>query len=354
MHIKEISDRLQITPRAIRFYEQKGLLSPAKEDQSGYRTFTEEEAWRLQTIIALREVGMSIDGIKKVLSQTTGRDGGDILPYLELQRSYMYDRWVELKHMIQTTESMIEKLREDAALDPSALYTLAEGNKRLRQTRQQWVDRWDFNRMASTYDDMVNRQQESDQNGFKPHENYEQVLDRVVTITAPAAEEHGLDIGTGTGNLVKRFTHLTRQMSATDQSTEMLRLCKEKNPSVETKLGNFLALPYLDHQFDFVVSTYALHHLTEEQKVLALTECKRVLKPGGRFAIADLMFADEASRSAQLDELKQRGEHSTVESIEDEHYADRTRLSEAARQLGFTVQVEQLTPYVHLVVGWLK
>ena len=31
---------------------------------------------------------------------------------------------------------------------PESLYRLAEGSKQLRQTRKEWVDRWDFNRFA--------------------------------------------------------------------------------------------------------------------------------------------------------------------------------------------------------------
>lgn len=65
MRIKDIAEKLNISARAVRFYEQKGLISPRKQEGNQYRLFTQEDAWRLQTIIALREVGMSVKEIKK-------------------------------------------------------------------------------------------------------------------------------------------------------------------------------------------------------------------------------------------------------------------------------------------------
>ncbi len=346
MHIREMAARLAITPRAIRFYEEKGLIAPAKEESSGYRQFAEEDAWRLQTIVALREVGMPIDQIRRVLEQLDNEGGGgSLLPYLEVQRAYMYDRWLELKAVIQTTETMIDRLRRDSRPDPSVLYTLAEANKRLRQTRSEWVDRWNFNQLADVYDELVINGGE----GFNPHHGYEQVLDEVVAAAAPKPGETGLDAATGTGNLAKRFEGRGVTVCAIDQSMEMLKRCKQKNPRVETKLGNLLAIPYLDRTFDFVVTSYALHHLTDEQKKLAMAEFERVLKPGGRMVIADLMFADEAARQAHLEELRRRHQEQAVAAIADEYYADRSALIDALRRLGFTVEARQLTTYVHLI-----
>jgi SAM-dependent methyltransferase len=45
-----------------------------------------------------------------------------------------------------------------------------------------------------------------------------------------------------------------------------------------------------DDAIDVVVSNYCLHHLRDEDKLRALTEVKRVLRPGGRLVFADMMF----------------------------------------------------------------
>ncbi|MFY0543311.1 methyltransferase domain-containing protein [Brevibacillus sp. H7] len=348
MHIQEMAKRLQITPRAIRFYEEKGLIAPQKAAVSGYRQFTEGDVWRLQTVITLREVGMPLGEIKQLLHQLD-EEKGSLKDYLELQRSYMYDRWVEMSNVIQTTEAMIERVTQDSSLDPASLFELAEANKRLRQARKNWVDRWNFNQIAPVYDELVLRERE----GFHPHEGYDQVLAEVVAAIDPQPSETGLDAGTGTGNLARCFTEKGVAMCAFDQSPEMLKRCQQKNPQVETKLGTFFAFPYLENRFDFVVSSYALHHLTDDQKCLALGECKRVLKPTGKLAVADFMFCDERHRQAHYDELRRSGNTEAICHIEDEFYADRSRLIAELQRLGFQTETRQLNTYVHLILARL-
>ncbi|WP_121640846.1 MerR family transcriptional regulator [Virgibacillus sp. Bac330] len=63
MYIQEVAKRLNTTARTIRFYEEKGLLSPSKQANQ-YRTFTDEEVVRISTILALREFGVGIKEIK--------------------------------------------------------------------------------------------------------------------------------------------------------------------------------------------------------------------------------------------------------------------------------------------------
>ncbi|MGG1660221.1 MerR family transcriptional regulator [Brevibacillus sp. NRS-1366] len=349
MQIKDMARRLHITPRAIRYYEEKGLIKPKKADESGYRHFSEEDVWRLQTIITLREVGMPIDDIRDLLQQQNEKEGS-LLHYLELQRSFMYSRWVEMSKVISTTEAMIERIKRDQMIDPGALYELAEANKRLRQTRDNWVDRWNFNQLADGYDEWVTRESE----GFHSHECYDEVLDEVVAAIAPRPGESGLDAGTGTGNLASRFVKKGVKISGFDQSPQMLRQCRHKSPEIETKLGTFFAFPFLENDFDFVATSYALHHLTEDQKRLALAECRRVLKPGGRLVIADLMFFDQEHRQWHVNALQQAGKEQAIAEIQDRCYADRSRLLAELTELGFVTEARQLTTYAHLIRAKLE
>ncbi len=337
MLITEMARRLQISTRAIRFYEEKGLIAPAKGSSSGYRQFSEEDAWRLQTIVALREVGMSIGEIRTVL-QKVGEETDSLLPFLELQRAYMYERWVELKNVIQTTERMIDKVKLTNSVEPGELYALAEANKIFRQTREGWVDRWDFNQLASVYDELIY----APKSGYNPHLRYDEALAHAVAFVHPLPGERGLDAGTGTGNLAFRFSQQGAVMSAVDQSSEMLKSCKRKNPGIEAKLGSLFAIPYLDHSFDFVASSYALHHSTDEQKKLALAEFVRVLKPQGRLAIVDLMFRDEQQRHELLSQMADKGEHDALAAIEQKYYGNCQELVAELEQLGFSTEVEQL------------
>jgi putative AdoMet-dependent methyltransferase len=204
MKIKEIAEKLKISPRAIRFYEQKGLISPAKQKNNQYRIFSEHEVWRLQTIISLREVGMPIEEIKKVLAQIEAGDQDELQHYLELQRAVMVSQWVELKQMIETTDHMIELIKQNQSLALDNIYRLAEGSKRLRELRKNWQDRWNFDRLASSYDEQVKKPTQS----FNVHQDYDQALELTVKWVSQIDGERGLDIGTGTGYLAGRFLAL--------------------------------------------------------------------------------------------------------------------------------------------------
>lgn len=60
------------TVRAVRFYEEQGLLRPAEVSEGGHRRYTPEELDRLRLICDLREVGLSLSEIRTVLDLRSG------------------------------------------------------------------------------------------------------------------------------------------------------------------------------------------------------------------------------------------------------------------------------------------
>ncbi|QST00646.1 MerR family transcriptional regulator [Pontibacillus sp. ALD_SL1] len=107
MKIKEAANRLNTTPRTIRFYEEKGLIQPDK-GENDYRSYNEHHLWRLQTILSLREVGMSTEQIKHTLQNEE-----KVERYLNVQRSALYEEWLEIKDMIGTIDQMLHKSADE-------------------------------------------------------------------------------------------------------------------------------------------------------------------------------------------------------------------------------------------------
>ncbi|HSH76943.1 MAG TPA: MerR family transcriptional regulator, partial [Herpetosiphonaceae bacterium] len=54
---------------ALRHWEQQGLLHPARDRQSGYRLYDEQQMYRLQVIVLLREMDYDFDAIRPVLDE---------------------------------------------------------------------------------------------------------------------------------------------------------------------------------------------------------------------------------------------------------------------------------------------
>lgn len=68
MNIKEAERLTGISRRNIRFYEQKGMLRPARNPENDYREYTPEDIRNLKYIRALRMVDMPLEEIQKVLA----------------------------------------------------------------------------------------------------------------------------------------------------------------------------------------------------------------------------------------------------------------------------------------------
>ncbi|WP_281974964.1 MerR family transcriptional regulator [Halobacillus litoralis] len=333
MKITETAKMLHTTPRTIRFYEEKGLITPEK-GENDYRYFQEEDLWKLQTILALREVGMSTAQIKASL------EGDNIQSYLDLQRSALYGEWIQIKDMITTLDQMIGESpgHED-------LLNLSQQLKEVKKMRKSWKDRWNFDEQAEEYDQTI----KTTGYRFNVHEHYHVALSKVKDWVEPKPEELGVDIGTGTGNLAALFMDDGTTMIGVDQSEEMLKVCLKKYPELETRPGHFLSLPIMDHSTDFVVSSYALHHLQDAEKELALAEMDRILNDDGRIAIADLMFENEKEKQRILAQFEQEGNGEAVDAIHDEFYADLSKLVNWLEKEGYNVKTHQFNRILHLL-----
>jgi ubiquinone/menaquinone biosynthesis C-methylase UbiE len=106
--------------------------------------------------------------------------------------------------------------------------------------------------------------------------------------------EHTLDVGCGTGTLLiaAKSRAPLAQMVGVDTDELALAIARKKiaQHKIEVDLVQAGAehLPFPTSSFDLVMSTLVFHHLPTEIKQRAMQEIYRVLKPGGRFVLADL------------------------------------------------------------------
>jgi ubiquinone/menaquinone biosynthesis C-methylase UbiE len=100
-----------------------------------------------------------------------------------------------------------------------------------------------------------------------------------------------LDVGCGTGTFAIAFAARRSDAKVTgiDGDEEILARARAKagSDAIEWRRGLADELPFADGSVDVVTMSLVLHHLLPAQKREALTEIRRVLKPGGSFHIAD-------------------------------------------------------------------
>lgn len=66
--IQKLAKMAGVTSRTLRYYDEIGLLKPARINSSGYRIYSEAEVDRLQQILFYRELDVDLETIKKIMS----------------------------------------------------------------------------------------------------------------------------------------------------------------------------------------------------------------------------------------------------------------------------------------------
>jgi ubiquinone/menaquinone biosynthesis C-methylase UbiE len=122
------------------------------------------------------------------------------------------------------------------------------------------------------------------------------IRDRIVELAEPRRDDYVVDLGAGTGLLALALARRVRQLVAVDISELMLERLDDTAAgdgvhNVEPLLADLRRLPLEDECATLVVSNYAFHHLDDPGKELALAEARRILRPGGRLVICDMMFS---------------------------------------------------------------
>jgi ubiquinone/menaquinone biosynthesis C-methylase UbiE len=113
---------------------------------------------------------------------------------------------------------------------------------------------------------------------------------RMVTLAGLSAGQRVLDVGCGTGNLLRvtARAHPGVDLTGLDPDPRMLARARRKT-TARLDRGFAQELPYADGEFDVVFSSLMLHHLDDTGGNEMLAEVLRVLRPDGVLVLADIV-----------------------------------------------------------------
>lgn len=160
-----------------------------------------------------------------------------------------------------------------------------------------------------------------------------------------------LDVGCGTGGVTipaKIRVGENGSAAGIDPAPEMIAVARRKAEragiEIDFRVGVIESLPFPDGAFDAVTSSLMMHHLPEHVQVKGRSEIRRVLKPGGRLLIADMMRPSPSFLKRFFTSLVMQHGHGIQFGIED--------LPELLKEASFA-EIQQLDDHF-LVIGFVR
>ncbi|GED14310.1 putative AdoMet-dependent methyltransferase [Aneurinibacillus migulanus] len=205
-----------------------------------------------------------------------------------------------------------------------------------------------FEQWANEYDQTV---VDRDGEYAEVFEGYEQILHRVVQELKLPVESRVLEIGVGTGNLTRLLLSKEWKVFGIDPSPDMRSIASQKLPNFTIQDGHFLSVPESVGRVDGIVSTYAFHHLTDEQKARAIQQLTDRLNDDGMIVFADTAYADEKAKQAIHQKVKEQKAFALLEDLRTEYYPLVSTMQHIFEGAGLDFASHQLNKYVWLFSG---
>ena len=268
----EIAKMAGVTTRTIRYYDNKGILSPSSHNSSGHRLYTELDFTKLKRILALKYLGLSLEEVKNTESQSFEKE--EIMKSLRLQKNIMKNKINYMKTVLNAIESAEKSIEDEVDPDWNKTIDIIKILEDEKELLQQYMD-------SSNLDASIKLQDRfsSNRHGWYKWTFNNIKLDKKYKV---------LEIGCGNGALWSKNINLLDK----DISITLTDVCEEMINSAKKSLSNYSDLfdfqivdpyniPFENESFDLVIANHILFYMKDVDKVL--NEIKRVLKVGGYF-----------------------------------------------------------------------
>ncbi len=202
-----------------------------------------------------------------------------------------------------------------------------------------------FDDWASTYDQTVSGEDLEYKEVFQ---GYDEILQSVVSYTKG---DNVIEFGVGTGNLTKRLVNHGFNVYGVEPSLEMLKIAQVKVPDARIQEGDFLQFTSPVEQVDSIVSSYAFHHLTDEEKEHAIRNYSKLLASGGRIVFADTSFETKDAKRQSIETAIASYRHHLADDLSSEYYSDIPTLRNICENNEFDVIFRRKNQYVWLMIA---
>jgi SAM-dependent methyltransferase len=117
---------------------------------------------------------------------------------------------------------------------------------------------------------------------------HERIRAALLRVAGPAGA--AVDVGCGLGRAVDQLVAHGWRVTGVDRNRTMVEEARRRYPSHDFRVASAFALPFADRTLDLYRAERLLIHLPPEHGERAIAEARRVLRPGGRIALAEADF----------------------------------------------------------------
>jgi MerR family transcriptional regulator, thiopeptide resistance regulator len=116
-----------VTSRTLRHYDEIGLLRPASVAANGYRHYEREQLLRLQQILVLRDLGLGLDAIAKIVN-----DGEDPAERLRRHHRWLLEERDRFDRLSRAVEKTITELEGGEKVSEKSMFEAFDPDKQAR------------------------------------------------------------------------------------------------------------------------------------------------------------------------------------------------------------------------------
>ena len=205
----------------------------------------------------------------------------------------------------------------------------------MESTRSANVDIFNHDADVADYDNDVRNEVDPIRTG------YGDVLRWVIREAQITASSRVLELGSGTGNLSEMIASCGELVSV-DVSENMEAIAKRKVQHLTNR--RFIKADILEvftqelGKFDAVISTYTVHHLTDQEKQRLFALVFDHLLPSGSAVFGDLMVQTSSEKETKIQQYLAKGDQAAVQAISEEFFWSLDTAIGDLERLGFDVR----------------
>jgi DNA-binding transcriptional MerR regulator len=135
--VNQLAKLAHVSVRTLHYYDEVGLLKPARIEKNGYRYYGEEELLRLQQILFFKELEFPLEEIKRLMLNPNF----NITSALHEQKGLIELKRKRLTTILKTIDKTIDKIEKEQPMEDQELYN-GLSNEELEAYAKEAEKRW--------------------------------------------------------------------------------------------------------------------------------------------------------------------------------------------------------------------